>query len=112
MNINMNYNGSWMELECWIPFRSWYMYWDKDECYGNYEFKRKEVKIRYIKGKFMSADHPFRGMLISCWSKDKTKVEEAMGEVDKKLHIIDKDYTNFLNKWRAGVEEVIIEEKE
>jgi len=110
--MNMNHNGSWIEIKCWIPFRSWYLYWDKKEYYGYYEFKRKEVKVRRIKGKFISSKYPFIGVCISCWNKDKTKVEEALSRVDRKLFIIDKDYNKFLNKWRAGIEKTLIEKEE
>lgn len=109
MNINMNENGSWMELHCPIPFRSWYVYWDKDIHYGDYEFKRRRVKVRYIKGEYKNPEYPYIGVIISCWSRDKSKVEEAMSEVDQRLKIIDESYVEFLNLWRGGVIEKLDE---
>lgn len=105
--MNIGKDSSWVEVYCPIPFRKRYLYWDKEPFVSDNEFKEKNIKVRHIKGEFRSSKYPYVGIIISCWSKDKTRVEEVMDNVDRKLKIIDKKYEEFLNLWHQNVIELI-----
>ena len=103
MNANINY--SWIEIQhpLHLSFRKCYFYWDKEPFIGLHEFNKRKVKVRRIIGTFTSEKHSYVGILISCWKKDKTKVEQAMTQVDKKLQITDNEYIKFINRWKDRV---------
>ncbi len=101
--MNISNNGSWVEINNLIPFRTLYLYWDKKPFLGDCEFKRRGLKVGRIKWLFTHPDYPYIGVIISCWTKDKTKVEEAMNSLDDRLRRLDGRYTEFLKLWQQNV---------
>lgn len=101
MNANKNY--SWMEIKHFIPFRSRMIYWDKTSFLGDVEFEKRNIHIAF-KEYFFKEDSPFIAIIITFWTKDKEKVEEALTALDTRLKIIDKDYEDWLTKWRSGID--------
>lgn len=91
-------NKSWLKIQCFIPFRSKYMYWDKKPYFGKYEFIKQQIKVHY-KYKFKCFDYPYEGIIISCWTKDSKKIEKIMNNLNKKLKNIDNNYMEFLKLW-------------
>ena len=90
---------SWIAIKCPLPFRRLYLYWDKKPFIGTEEFYRRGIKVREIVGRFTSEKYPYVGIMISCWKKDATRVEEAMDIVDWKLRVIDNKYGDFIDEW-------------
>lgn len=106
----MNYGrkGSWVEVVNKVPFRSCFLYWDTDEYYCDDELIKAGVKVRF-KGEFISKiteKSPFRGILITCWTRDNEKIKEILTKLDKRLIIIEPEYDRFLSEWSQGLEEM------
>jgi hypothetical protein len=101
--LNISKTGSWVEAEYWIPFRSRYLYWATEQYTGNTKFKNNKVKIKWDKRRFVHNTLPYEGFIITCWTKDKTKAEKAMDQIDKHLRKNDKEYEGFIRLWHQNV---------
>lgn len=99
----MNETGSWIKIKYFIPFRNQYLYWDKSSYEGDIEFQKEQIKVRWVRGEFKHPEKPYIGLIITCWTKDATKVEKALTQLDKKLRILDKNYAGFIKEWHQGL---------
>lgn len=79
------------------------MYWDKFPYFGSDEFQKKKVKVKYLKKYFICNSYPYTGICISCWKKDRTKVQEALNILNNKLEILDDNYKDFIKLWKQGI---------
>ena len=106
----MNEDKSWIKIKSWIPFRSYYMYWDKRNVdnyyYGDDEFINRNVKVKFKKVEYRHNEKPYIAIFITCWRKDQKKVEEALDALNKKLKIIDLNYEKFLKDWQETINSV------
>lgn len=106
----MNKDKSWIKIRNWIPFRSYYMYWDKNNTDGNYygdiEFINRKISVKFKNFEYKHNNFPFIAVFVTCWRKDEKKVEEALNILNDRLKALDPNYELFLKDWCKVVEQV------
>lgn len=103
----MNKDKSWIKIKYWIPFRNYYMYWDKrnndDYYYGDTEFINRKVRVKFKKFEYKHNEKPYIAVFVTCWQWDAKKVEEALDNLNEKLKIIDNKYSSFIEEWKETI---------
>lgn len=94
---------SWVEIRHFIPFRSRFLYWDKEPYLGDCEFERRGIKVRWSRKEFRHDDYPYIGVIVSCWDKDREGVQDAMESLSDRLKRLDGGYEEFLNLWHQNI---------
>lgn len=97
-------NKSWVEIRNFIPFRSRFLYWDREPYFGDCEFERRGIRVRWSRKEFRHDDYPYIGVIVSCWNKDREGVQDAMESLDDRLRRLDDIvYEDFLKLWHQNV---------
>lgn len=88
-------NHSWIQLNNHIPFRTTFFYWDEEE-----SLFKVRTKLKYV---FVHKDYIFKGIVITCWTKDKEEIIEELNKINSRLEKENQDYKQFIINWHQNM---------